>query len=917
MLPRADPQRFVGRHRQLVALTEALEARSRLVTLHGPSGVGKSRLAAEHLRGVAEERRTAAVDLEDVTALGDALALIASALEAPAAAADPVHVLAERLRELGPLTLVFDHVDGVSGELAGPLSRWLATCPETHFVITATRPLALPDEHPCAVEPLSLPVSKGDRVPSDALRLWHLLRGSEVRRDKPVDAELVELLRALGGLPLLIELMAALAERLTPFALLERLSPRLRALGPSPAPDVVLGPVLDAVWNAMSDPERQAFAGCAVFGASFDREAYAAVHASGNGHQPAISADEALARLEKRRLLSPLHTTDHSERFGLHHALRRAARERLSALDPRGEAVRRHARYFVEKGGALAEALEGKDGPSATRALVREQSNLLAIVARAPLLGDVSDVSVLLRALCVHDHVLSSFGPVDADVARLDRALEAADGLAIAPDLLTEALCVRAFVRGRTGAFEQSFADLARAQALAGEAPLADTYPAGRVAVTVAFVCLSAGRLDEAEAEAGRALAIAERVGHLRLRGIALGVYALIRRVRGHEGEARSLYEQALEHHRTVENRRFEGIVMTRLAQLLADAGETERALSLADDALVVHRTFGDRLMEGMCLEVRGIVTQARGELEEARRALEAARPLLAAAGGAGATNTHALLARVRTELGDFDLARQLLALSRRDYLARGAQAEALLSLARAAGLEALYGEAEAAESSFAEIERYEVEGLSLALVNIERAQLDLYALRRALARGASEQAAAARLRALEKREQLASALDHSPAARFRELADARASLRVFDMLLAGHGTVSPGAATVMTTAGPSVSVAQGSRALALSLSTRSFVAPSGERVDVGERPALRRILTRLGVHALRAPGRPHRALELFAAGWPGENPGEENARLQVYAVLAMLRKLGLGEALISNDQGHLLSPSVAVRFTA
>src|SRR5687768_1675537 len=122
MLPRADPQRFVGRHRQLVALTEALETRSRLVTLYGPSGVGKSRLAAERLRGVADERRTAAVDLEDVGTLGDALGLIASALEAPAAAADPVHVLAERLRELGPLTLVFDHVDGVSSELAGPLS---------------------------------------------------------------------------------------------------------------------------------------------------------------------------------------------------------------------------------------------------------------------------------------------------------------------------------------------------------------------------------------------------------------------------------------------------------------------------------------------------------------------------------------------------------------------------------------------------------------------------------------------------------------------------------------------------------------------------------------------------------------------------------------------------------------------------
>jgi hypothetical protein len=125
MLPLADPQRFVGRHRQLVALSEALEARSRLVTLHGPSGVGKSRLAAEHLKAVANDRRTIAVHLEDARSLSDALALMASALEAPAAAGpDPAHVLADRLRELGPLTLVLDHIDGVSAELAGPISRW-------------------------------------------------------------------------------------------------------------------------------------------------------------------------------------------------------------------------------------------------------------------------------------------------------------------------------------------------------------------------------------------------------------------------------------------------------------------------------------------------------------------------------------------------------------------------------------------------------------------------------------------------------------------------------------------------------------------------------------------------------------------------------------------------------------------------
>jgi hypothetical protein len=888
MLPLADPQRFIGRHRQLVALNEALETRSRLVTLHGPSGVGKSRLAAEHLLCVANDRRTKAVHLEDAHTLRDALALIASALEAPAAAGpDPVDVLAERLRELGPLTLVLDHVDEVSAELAGPLSRWLESCPETHFVSTCHRPLSVAGEHPCVVEPLSLPISKSDRVPSDALRLWHMLRGSEAKRDRPVDAELVDLLRALSGLPLLIELIAALAERLTPFALLERLSPRLRGLGHSPSPELVLRGVLETVWSSMAEAERRAFACCAVFGTSFDRDAYGVVLAQAAGAHSQLSADDAIAMLVQRRLLSRLHTTDGTERYGLHPAVRVAARAQLTRLDPGGKVERAHAGYFVKKGAELADALEGRDGPEATRALVREQSNLMAIVARAPG-ADVSDFALHLKALCVHDHVLSTFGPVDTDLERLDAALRTADGAAIESTLHTEALCVRAFVLARTGALDGSFADL----------EMRGTYPAGRVAVTVAFVSLSAGRLDEAEAEAQRALAIAEQVNHVRLKGIALGVFALVRRVRGHEAEARSLYEQALEHHRSVHNRRFEGIVMTRLAQLQLDAGEADAALALADEARIVHRTFADRLMEGLCLEVQATVAHSRGQLEDARAALESARPLLAAGGAGHTTSILALLGRVRTELGDFDVAQRALNEAQRDYEARGATVESALCRARAAALEALSGDPRKAEDMFAAVDSALDDAWLTALVDLERAQLDFADLRAALSAHDAAAAGEARARALSRREALRAQLALGGAS-FRMRADAEASLRVFDILLKAHADVAT------------------QPALKLSLAARSMITPGGELVDMRQRPALRRILTRLAMHALSAPGEPYRALELFAAGWPGENPGEENARLQVYAVLGTLRKLGLGDALISDDRGHLLSARTSVHFVS
>jgi len=905
MLPLAFPQRFVGRHRNLVSLGEAFESRSRLITLHGPAGVGKSRMASEHLLAVTEGRRTLAVELSQCTSLVDALALVASRISAPPATGrDPSLVLGESLRDLGPTTLVLDSIDGVREGLAEVLSSWLKVSPETHLLITASRPLGIEHETALTVEPIALPSDLSEPVISDALRLWHIARGVEpLKLPKTSDPELIRLLRALGGLPLAVEIAAAHSDRLTPFALLERLPTAMRAGGEPVTATDVLRSLLELVWGLLSKPERLALAQCSVFAASFDRESAHQVLALPDSS----SLDSVLDRLVQRRLVSPAFAGSKQGTYGLHEQVRRFAEDKLRTLDPERDTQRRRATFFVERGAQRAHELEGPEGPLAILELVRIQPELMAIIASPSVSRDRDATAHALRALCVHDHVLSSHGPVDADLGHFETWFQAPEAGQVDPLIRTEARCVRAFVWARIGKMEQAHIDLLEAEHLISTPEYGDTYDAGRVAVTSAFVALLAGDLALANTKVERSLQIAEALDHARLQGIALGVQSLIRRSEKKPDEALAIYERALEVHRSVGNVRFEGIVLTRLAQAYLDRGELEQASARAEAARTLHRMFGDRAMEGLCLVVEGSVAHANGELDRARAALEAARPLLRAVGDRAALATAtSSLGAVNAELGNLEVARSLF-----DSVARAASEP---SVARAAtraslwcvSLDALLGEDEAAlevrEASALDKARELGDTTGLDLAAISRIFLQLARLRAARSEGRTDAESDYLLTARASLHAARMAISRGIASlAFPDRHQLVTALRFTEVMLDAHTS----------------RTAERQRTLRLPFHARWFVPPSGERTDASERSAMRRILVHLAFRASAAPKTAQSASALFAAGWPGENPGEENARLQVYAVLGGLRKAGLGDFLVAGSDGHFLDPSLAIVWTA
>ena len=397
---------LIGREHDIAELSSLLDAPGvRLVTLTGPGGVGKTRLAiAVGERWADRPQGAVFVPLASIDRPELVLPRIAAAVGATIEGARlPVDVLAEHFAD-GPALLVLDNLEQVVG-VAPQLDELLTRCPGLQILATSRTALRLRAEREYAVGPLTVPRSS-DGTPIEqlaalpAVRLF-VDRAQAVRYDFALTednaAAVVGICRRLDGLPLAIELAAARIRLLAPADLLARLASRLDALGTGPVDLPERQRTLRATveWSIglLDAEEQRMLATLSVFvdGWTID----AATRVAGLSDDRTLDLLDALAG----QSLVHVEATDAGPRFRMLVSVQELAAERLAAGPDRAGVEERHARHF----GAL---VENADWPAERHAewaeRLRIEEENLRVAVRWFFTHDITPLPHMFRILWLY-----------------------------------------------------------------------------------------------------------------------------------------------------------------------------------------------------------------------------------------------------------------------------------------------------------------------------------------------------------------------------------------------------------------------------------------------------------------------------------------------------------------------------------
>ncbi|HET9591207.1 MAG TPA: tetratricopeptide repeat protein [Anaerolineales bacterium] len=667
---------FIGRSSEIADIKQLLSD-GRLLTLTGPGGSGKTRLALQVASELVDDFHDGVffAALAPVTDPGLVASTIAQTLGVTETAGQPIVETLKDYLQSRTLLLLLDNFEQVidSAPLAAQL---LAACGQLKILVTSREALRIRGERIYPVPPLALP--NLSQLPPEAIAQYaavklFIQRAQAVRPDFRVTNEtapvVAEICHRLEGLPLAIELAAARIKLLPPRSMLARLGKRLEFLTSGgrdlPARQQTLRDAIAWSYDLLEEHEQRLFRRISVFVGGCTVHAVEEVAGDDPAQFPIL---DQLGSLLDKSMLREVEDTDGGPRFAMLELLREFGLEQLEASGEQEEVRHRHVRFFLK----LAEHAEaGLESPEQVEWMYRmeqEHDNLRAALDWSKSTAGTQELCLRLAAALgyfweMHGHfsegrerlsaILSkefAQGQTAARARLLARAAELAYRQSDYPatgSFAEESLRIYRKLGDRQGiasmliklgnaATERgAYASASRflEEALMTWRELKDKHGIARALISLGWAALRSGDHDLASTRLQEALTLSRQLGDARSMGFELSGLGEVALRQGDYARATQLMEESLEVRRQLGNKWGIGVSLGMLGWVAMRERDWERAIKQLGESLKVRQQIGDKGGSAWCLERLAGVAMAQGQAEKAVRLFGTAAALRSSIG--------------------------------------------------------------------------------------------------------------------------------------------------------------------------------------------------------------------------------------------------------------------------------------------